>query len=112
MRHLLRPFWLISLILYFLWDLFESSLEVAWDVLTPQTLARPRLILLKLEGVTDAEIMATANLISLTPGSLSIDVSDDRSTLLIHDMFGAQDPEGAKQQIKSGIERRVLRVMR
>ncbi|QIK40163.1 Na+/H+ antiporter subunit E [Pontivivens nitratireducens] len=112
MKHLLRPFWVLNLLLYFVWDLLWSSLEVAWDVLTPQDRARPRVLLLPLDARSDAEIMATANLISLTPGSLSIDVSDDRATLMIHTMFGAEDPEGTKNSLKRGIERRVLRVLR
>lgn len=112
MKVLLRPVWLLNLLLYFLWDLLRSSVEVAWDVLTPQTLAEPKMLLLPLDAKTDAEIMATANLISLTPGTLSVDVSDDRSTLLVHTMFGASNPEATKAQLKRGIERRVLRVLR
>ena len=112
MRVLLKPFWLLNLILYFIWDLIRSSVEVAWDVLTPQTLAEPKLLLMPLDAKTDAEIMATANLISLTPGTLSVDVSEDRSHLLIHAMFGATDPEATKAGLKRGIERRVLRVLR
>jgi multicomponent Na+:H+ antiporter subunit E len=46
------------------------------------------------------------NLISLTPGTLSVDVSADRSTLLVHAMFGA-DPEGLVRDLKGGMERMV-----
>lgn len=112
MKSLMRPIWFVNLLLYFIWDLIRSSVEVAWDVLTPQTLAKPRMLLLSLDAATDAEIMATANLISLTPGTLSVDVSPDRKTLLIHAMFGASNPEAMKGQLKRGIERRVLRVLR
>lgn len=112
MRVLLKPFWLLNLLAYFLWDLIRSSVEVAWDVVTPQTLAEPKLLLLPLDARTDTEIMATANLISLTPGTLTVDVSDDRKHLLIHAMFGASNPQATKAGLKRGIERRVLRVLR
>lgn len=112
MRVLLKPVYLVSLILYFLWDLVTSSFQVAWDVLTPRLRAQPKFLLLPLDAKTDAEITVTANLISLTPGTLSIDVSDDRKHLLIHAMFAAKDPDAAKRDLKNGIERRVLRVTR
>lgn len=112
MRIFLHPIWLLNLLGYFLWDLLKSSVEVAWDVLTPQTLAQPKMLLLPLDAKTDVEITITANLISLTPGTLSVDVSEDRSHLLVHAMFGAIDPEETKADLKRGIERRVLRVLR
>jgi multicomponent Na+:H+ antiporter subunit E len=52
-----------------------------------------------------------ANLISLTPGTLSIDLSEDRSILYVHVMF-LDDPDRFRQSIKNGVERRVLEVMR
>jgi multicomponent Na+:H+ antiporter subunit E len=64
-----------------------------------------------LDARTDAEIMLVANLISLTPGTLSLDISEDRRVLYIHVMF-LDDIEKTRQQIKQGLERRVLEVMR
>jgi multicomponent Na+:H+ antiporter subunit E len=57
------------------------------------------------------EILLVANLISLTPGTLSIDLSEDRSILYVHVMF-LDDPARFRQSIKDGVERRVLEVMR
>ncbi|MBB5514598.1 multicomponent Na+:H+ antiporter subunit E [Rubricella aquisinus] len=112
LRIFLKPHKLIALILYFFWDLLTSSIQVAWDVVTPRLRAQPKLLRLPLDAKTDGEIMATANLISLTPGTLSLDVSEDRKHLLIHAMFAAKDPEAAKSDLKNGIERRVLEVTR
>ncbi|MGD9115245.1 MAG: Na+/H+ antiporter subunit E, partial [Desulfobacterales bacterium] len=64
-----------------------------------------------LDARTDVEIMLVANLISLTPGTLSLDLSDDGRVLYIHVMF-LDDIEKTRQQIKQGLERRVLEVMR
>ena len=51
--------------------------------------------------------MLLANVISLTPGTLSLDVSEDRKTLYIHAMY-ASDPEAVREEIREGLEKRLL----
>lgn len=102
---------LIALLGFFLWELVISSLRVAWDVVTPRAYRAPGIVAVPLDAKTDGEIALVANLITLTPGSLSIDVSPDRSTLYVHSMF-AEDPEALRESIKSGFERRVLELLR
>ena len=99
----------LELLLYFHYELLTSSIAVAWDVLTPKHLATPRLVEMPLDVRSDAEILLVTNLISLTPGTLSVDVSEDRSTLLVHAMF-AEDPEALIRDLKQGMERRVREV--
>jgi multicomponent Na+:H+ antiporter subunit E len=89
---------------FFLWELLVSNLRLAWDVLTPTFLMKPRIIAVPLSVKNDAEITALANLISLTPGTLSLDVSSDKSVLYVHVIY-AEDEERAKQEIKNGMER-------
>jgi len=101
----------VMLALYFIYELIVSSLEVTWDVLTPTHRSKPALIAVPIDASTDAEITVLANLVSLTPGSLSIDLSDDRSHLLVHAMF-VDDPELFIGEFKRGMERRVLEAMR
>jgi multicomponent Na+:H+ antiporter subunit E len=101
----------LGLLAYFLYDLVKSSLVVAWDVVTPTLHARPYFLEMPLSAETDVEIMLTANLISLTPGTLAVEVSPDRRTLLIHAMF-AEDPDAVIDGLKQGIERRVLEALR
>jgi len=101
----------VLLVLFFISELIVSSLKVAWDVVTPLQRSKPALIAVPIEASSDAEITVLANLISLTPGSLSVDVSEDRSHLLVHAMF-VDDPEAFKQEIKEGMERRILEAMR
>jgi multicomponent Na+:H+ antiporter subunit E len=103
----------VGLVFYFLWELILASLRVAYEVLTPTHHMRSGIIALPLDAETDAEITLLANLISLTPGTLSLDVSDDRRTLYVHAMYiDDEDVEGLKRSIKEGFERRVLEVMR
>lgn len=101
----------IALVLFFLYELFVSSLKVAWDVLTPAPRSKPAIIAVPIDTATDAELTVLANLVSLTPGSLSVDISEDHSHLLVHAMF-VEDPDEFIQEIKQGMEQRVLGVMR
>ena len=96
---------------FFVWELIVSSIRVAWDVLTPSAHRAPGIIAVPLSARTDAEIAWVANLITLTPGSLSLDVSSDRTILYVHTLF-ADDPEVARRALKDGFERRVLELLR
>jgi multicomponent Na+:H+ antiporter subunit E len=96
---------------FFLWELLVASLRVAHDVVTPTHYSRPAVIAVPLEAATEVEITMLANLISLTPGTLSLDVSPDGRVLYIHAMF-VDDPDEVRRQIKAGLERRLLEVLR
>lgn len=97
----------IKLVIMFHFELIVSSLAVAIDVLTPRHRARPAIIEVPLDVQTDTGILLVTNLISLTPGTLSLDVSEDRKTLLVHAMF-ADDPDALRKGLKEGMERWVI----
>jgi multicomponent Na+:H+ antiporter subunit E len=77
---------ILSLAVLFIYELFASAVRVAIVVLTPdlKSALRPAVIAFPLTVQSDAEITLLANLITLTPGTLSIDVSPDRSVLYVH----------------------------
>ncbi|MBS0003316.1 MAG: Na+/H+ antiporter subunit E [Thioalkalivibrio sp.] len=100
----------IGFIGYFIWELLLSNLKVAYDVLTPTHHMCPGVIAMPLEARTDGEITIVANLISLTPGTLSLDVSTDRKVLYIHVMY-LVDRDEVIRGIKS-FEARILEVLR
>ena len=103
----------LELLLFTLWELILANLRVAHDVLTPRHYSRPGVIGIPLDARSDAEITLLANLITLTPGTLSLDVSTDRSTLYIHIMYiDNDDLELVRRKIKDGFERRVLELLR
>lgn len=101
----------VNLAVYFIKELVISNLRVLWDVITPKHINRPGIIGIPLTAKTDLEIFIVASLITLTPGTLSLDLSADRKTLFVHVMF-LDDVEKARAEIKNGLERRVLEVMR
>jgi len=100
----------IRFTLYFILELLISSVRVAYDVVTPTYYMKPGIIAIPMDAKTDIEITMLANLITLTPGTLSLDVSFDRKTLYIHSMF-VSDPEKVRRETKD-MERRLLAVMR
>ena len=104
-----RAYRIVRLILFFLYDLVMSSLQVAYDVLTPTDYSNPKILEMPLDVKSDIEILLVTNLISLTPGTLSLDVTPDRKTLIVHAMF-ADDPAAVIESLKSGMERMVKEV--
>ena len=99
-----------KLCVLFLYELVVSSMQVVWDVLTPSHKAKPGIISMPLDVETEMEIFMVTNLITLTPGTLSLDVTEDRKTLYIHAMF-ADDPDAIRKQLKDGMERWVKEAM-
>jgi multicomponent Na+:H+ antiporter subunit E len=100
-----------SLMLLFFYELAASAIRVAIVVLTPdmKTALRPAIIAFPLTVKSDAEITLLANLITLTPGTLSIDVSEDRSVLYVH-VLTLSTRESLIADIAGGFEARVREI--
>ena len=96
---------------YFVWELVVANLWVARAVLAPKLRIRPRIVKIPLDVETDHETTILATLINITPGTLSLDVSDDRKTLFVH-ALDVKDEEALRREIKDGFERRVREVFR
>jgi multicomponent Na+:H+ antiporter subunit E len=92
-------------------EVVRANVRVAVDVVTPEARRQPGVVAVPLDARTDTEITLLANLITMTPGSLTLDVSDDRSVIYVHSMF-VEDPEAFAQSIKEDFERRVLELLR
>jgi multicomponent Na+:H+ antiporter subunit E len=81
--------------------------------LTPVSYVFPGVVAIPLDARTDAEITLLANLITLTPGSVSLDISEDRRVLYVHAMYiDGGDVEAYRRSVKEGLERRVLELLR
>jgi multicomponent Na+:H+ antiporter subunit E len=96
---------------FYVWELILANLRVAYDVMAPTHRMRPGVVAIPLDAKTDVEITMLANLITLTPGSVSLDVSSDRRFLYLHAMY-IDDVEEFRESVKNTIERRVLEVLR
>jgi multicomponent Na+:H+ antiporter subunit E len=94
--------------LFYLWELFLSNLRVAVTVLSPSMKIAPAVVAVPLEATSELSITLLANLITLTPGSLTLDISTDARVLYVHTMY-ADDIDQFRLNIKE-LERRVLEV--
>ena len=96
-----------------LWEVIVSSVELAWVLIQPRLKIAPGIVAIPLDVTTDIEIATLASAITLTPGTLSVDVGRDRVTdeqvLFVHTLF-TDDPEQLRREIKNGFERNILEI--
>jgi len=104
-----KPFLVIGLALYFIVEMFQSSIKVLWDILTPEHKSKPGILKVPLTVHTDTQILLLSNLLSLTPGTLTVDISPDRKFFYVHAMF-LEDEQALIDSIKNNLERRILEV--
>lgn len=103
----------VGLCFFFLKELIMANLKIAYDIITPRYFMNPAIISLPLKATSDLEISLLANMLTLTPGSLSVDVSEDRKELYVHLLYAAdEDVEAIKQELKNGFERRIIEITR
>lgn len=105
--YITRSLRVASLLWLFLIELAKSAWKVAVMVVSPRLDIKPGIFAFPLTVTRDFEITLLANLITLTPGTLSVDVSDDKKTLYVH-AIDCADPEGARRDIADGFERKIL----
>lgn len=111
MKYLVRILKLIRFTGFYLKELLLANLKVAYDVLAPTPKMRPGILEIPLDVKTDAEILTFSNLITMTPGSISFALSEDKSKLYVHAMY-VEDVEKFKKEIKTNFENYLLGVFR
>ena len=123
----LKGIQLISFGLYFLWELILANVRVAIDVMRPRPQITPAVVAVPLDGYSDAEVTLLANFITLTPGTLSLDVVERRETqsdetqpdevqrvLYVHAMHVGRTQaaiEDFRRQMSQNLGKRVKEVM-
>jgi multicomponent Na+:H+ antiporter subunit E len=101
---------LLGFAAYFLRELTVANAQVVWDVLTPRSRLAPGIAAVPLRSRSDLEVTLIANLVTLTPGTLSLAVRRDPATLYVHGMY-ARDPDVFREQIAT-MESRMLSALR
>lgn len=97
---------ILGLLGYFLVDLLRANIRMAGIILSAKMKLRPAVIAVPLSLKSEPAIILFANMMTLTPGTLSLDISTDRRMLYIHTVY-LDDPEQFKQQLINGYERRL-----
>lgn len=101
-----------SYILFFIAQVIKGSMRIGYEIITPDHKMNPGIIAIPLDAKSDIEITLLANSITLTPGTISIAVSDNKKTLYVYNMYLDKDPENSIQEIKNGLEYKLLEVTR
>ena len=78
-------------------------------MLTPEHQMQPAIIAIPLDTKNDLQATILANFITLTPGTLSLDILPESKTLYVHAMY-VDDADAFRQDIKQNLERRVIEV--
>jgi multicomponent Na+:H+ antiporter subunit E len=102
---------ILVLALLFLKELALSAWTVARLVVSPKIVLKPGIFAYPLQLTSDFEITFLANLITLTPGTLSVDVSKDRAILYVH-ALDCSNVDATKRSIADGFERKIMEAFR
>ncbi|MBN1478763.1 Na+/H+ antiporter subunit E [candidate division KSB1 bacterium] len=104
-------FGVISFFFFYLGEIILANIQVAYDILTPRHRMKPAILAIPLDVKTDIQLLAINNLITMTPGTLSLDISPDRKMIYVHAMY-VDDIIAFKKEIKDAFEKRILEMSR
>ncbi len=105
-----HPFRMVSYSFVVVWDIIIANIQVAWIVLTvPANKLKPAWIVVPLRLKQPEAITMLAGTITLTPGTVSADLSDQGSCLLVH-VLHTDDPEAIRADIINRYESRLLEI--
>ena len=104
-----RPFGMIVYCAIVIWDIIRSNLTVAGQILFRGNKLQPAWIVIPLDLKKPEAITILAGSITLTPGTLSADLSADGTSLLVHALH-APDPDAVRDEIKDRYERRLKEI--
>jgi len=91
MNILKRIYFILEFIVYYLYNLVTANLYIAWDILTPRMHMKPAFMEVPVKLESDFGLLLFSNLLSMTPGTLSMDISKDKKTVLVHLLYHKTD---------------------
>jgi multicomponent K+:H+ antiporter subunit E len=108
---LAAPLTAIRLTLVVLYDIVKANIEVALRILGPESRIRPSYVWVPLDIASPQGIAVFASIITMTPGTLSCEISEDRRWLLVH-AFHAPDAPAVVAEVKSRYEAPLREIFR
>lgn len=95
---------------FLLWEIIISNFRLAITILSPRLNLKPAVIAVPLDIQSEIGVVLLANMISLTPGTLSLDISTNKHMLYVH-VYDLDDPETFVKEIKKNYERRIMEII-
>lgn len=108
MKHLKRLYYIVEFIFYYLLKLTQANLFIAYDILTPKMHTKPAFMEVPLRLKTERGMLLFSNLLSMTPGTLSMDISKDKKKMLVHVLYYSSDE--LMQKDFDGIQEKIRRI--
>lgn len=99
-RPFVRPAALLRLALVFSWRLVAASAIVAWEVATPRNRINEGIVAVPICGGSDLVVTLVANAVSLTPGTLTLDLDRPANILYVH-VLHLRDLESVRRDVRS-----------
>ena len=104
-----RYFWLLVYLIIFIWECLKANIEVAYRVLHPAMPIKPGIVKVKLNVKNDFARMMLANSITMTPGTISVDIVDDY--IFIHWIYvSSDDPAEYSQKVSGRFEHYIKKI--
>lgn len=109
-RFYMKPvFAVIKLFVIFCWEILISNLNVLIYVFRPLSDLKPGIVAMDVDFKTDFELVLLANLITMTPGTMTLDIADDEKCIYIH-ALDCSDPESLVQHLRDTFEKTIKEV--
>lgn len=86
-------YYILEFLVFYLMKLVQSNIVIAYDILTPTMLTNPCLIKIPLVINSNIGLLLFSNLLSMTPGTLSIDITDDKKFIWVHVLYKKSEDE-------------------
>ncbi len=105
----LRYIWGLIYLIVFIWECIKANFDVAYRVLSPKMPIKPGIVKVKCSLKTDIAKTFLANSITMTPGTITVDVTDDH--LYVHWIYvSSQDPAVYTNKIVGRFEKLLRKV--
>lgn len=98
-RHTLRPHWAVAAVVYFHWKLLEANYVLAREVVTPRDHTQSGIIAVPVTGLSDLLVTLIANAITLTPGTVTLDVQRGEPSVLYVHVLHLHDVERVRREV-------------
>ncbi len=109
MKRMKLIYYIPEFILFYLFKLVQSNFYIAYIILSPKMKTNPGFVEFPLTISSSAGLLLFSNLMSMTPGTLSVDISNDRKIMLVHVLF-KEDDQTMISEINN-IQKRIQRLI-
>jgi multicomponent Na+:H+ antiporter subunit E len=87
MRTIRKIYWIVHFAGFYIFSVVKANLYLAWDVITPKMLMNPGVITIKLMLESRTALLLFSNLVSMTPGTLVINLDPEKNEAAVHVLY-------------------------